>query len=43
MITADGEPAGKAAGIGAYAFLPKPFRVEDLVRGVRLGSVEEHR
>jgi CheY-like chemotaxis protein len=41
MITADGEPAGKAARLGAYAFLQKPFQVEDLVSAVRLGLVEQ--
>jgi DNA-binding response OmpR family regulator len=43
MITADGEPAGKAARLGAYAFVQKPFQVEDLVSAVRRGLPEQHR
>jgi CheY-like chemotaxis protein len=41
MITADGEPAGKAARLGAYAFLQKPFQVEDLVSAVRSGLLKQ--
>jgi CheY-like chemotaxis protein len=39
MITADGSAAEKARRVGAYAFLRKPFEVEDLVTLVRKGWV----
>jgi CheY-like chemotaxis protein len=34
-ITADGDAADKAARAGAYAFLAKPFELDDIVRTVR--------
>lgn len=37
MITADGSAAEKAARLGAYAYLHKPFDVSELVALVRLG------
>jgi CheY-like chemotaxis protein len=37
LITADGQAPAKAAQAGAYAFLRKPFLIEDLVQAVRAG------
>ena len=37
VITADGLASMKAARVGAYAYLRKPFRVEDLLEAVRRG------
>lgn len=37
VITADGSAAEKAARLGAYAYLHKPFDISDLVELVRLG------
>jgi CheY-like chemotaxis protein len=37
VITADGHPATKAEQVAAYAFLRKPFRIEDLVEAVHAG------
>jgi CheY-like chemotaxis protein len=37
LITADGQAPAKAAQAGAYAFLRKPFQIEDLVQAVRAG------
>lgn len=36
-ITADGRAAEKARLVGAYAYLRKPFGIDDLVRSVRTG------
>ena len=36
-ITADGRAAQKARRVGAYAFLRKPFELDDLVRLVQRG------
>jgi CheY-like chemotaxis protein len=35
VITADGRPAEKARALGAYAYLSKPFDVDELVGTVR--------
>jgi CheY-like chemotaxis protein len=35
VITADGHPAEKARALGAYAYLSKPFDVDELVDTVR--------
>jgi DNA-binding response OmpR family regulator len=37
VITADGQAAEKAARVGAYAYVRKPFDVGDLVDAVRRG------
>ena len=37
LVTADGQADRKAERAGAYAFLRKPFDVEDFVRAVRRG------
>ena len=37
VITADGQARDKAARVGAYAFLHKPFDVDVLIRRVREG------
>jgi DNA-binding response OmpR family regulator len=37
LITADDRGESKARRIGAYAFLPKPFDLEDLLALIRLG------
>ena len=37
VITADGQAREKAARVGAYAFLHKPFDVDALVKRVREG------
>ena len=37
LITADGQASLKARRIGAYAFLRKPFRIEDFLDAVRAG------
>jgi CheY-like chemotaxis protein len=37
LITADGQAPLKARSVGAYAFLRKPFRIEDLLEAVRTG------
>jgi CheY-like chemotaxis protein len=37
LITADGQAPLKARRVGAYAFLRKPFRIEDLLEAVRTG------
>jgi len=37
VITADGRAAAKAARVGAYAYLHKPFEDDALVAAVRLG------
>jgi DNA-binding response OmpR family regulator len=37
LITADGQASMKAGRVGAYAFLRKPFRIEDLLDAVRRG------
>ena len=37
LITADDRGESKARRIGAYAFLPKPFDLEDLLRLIRDG------
>ena len=37
LITADGQAPPKARRVGAYAFLRKPFRIEDLLEAVRTG------
>jgi DNA-binding response OmpR family regulator len=37
LITADGQAPTKAAQVGSYAFLRKPFRVEELIDAVRVG------
>jgi DNA-binding response OmpR family regulator len=37
VITADGLASMKAGRVGAYAYLRKPFRVEDLLEAVRTG------
>ena len=37
VITADGHPAEKARALDAYAYLAKPFELDDLVRLVRQG------
>ena len=37
LITADGQASRKAGRVGAYAFLRKPFRIEDLLDAVRRG------
>jgi len=36
-VTADGRAAEKAQQVGAFAHLPKPFEVDDLVAAVRRG------
>jgi DNA-binding response OmpR family regulator len=40
VITADGQAPSKAKRVGAYAFLRKPFRIEDLLDAVRVGLRE---
>jgi DNA-binding response OmpR family regulator len=35
LITADGQAAAKAERVGAFAYLRKPFAVEELIRAVR--------
>jgi DNA-binding response OmpR family regulator len=37
VITADGEAAEKARRVDAYAYLQKPFELEDLLHQVRRG------
>jgi DNA-binding response OmpR family regulator len=37
LITADDRPAEKARRVGAYAYLEKPFELDDLVATVRRG------
>jgi two-component system KDP operon response regulator KdpE len=37
LITADGQAPLKAQRVGAYAFLRKPFRIEDLLHAVHTG------
>jgi DNA-binding response OmpR family regulator len=37
VITADGRPAEKARALGAFAYLAKPFDVDELVDTVRRG------
>jgi DNA-binding response OmpR family regulator len=37
MVTADGSAAQKAARMGAYRYLRKPFAMQDLLTGVREG------
>jgi DNA-binding response OmpR family regulator len=37
VITADGQAPAKAEQVGAYAFVRKPFRIEDLLDAVRAG------
>jgi DNA-binding response OmpR family regulator len=37
LITADGQAPLKARSVGAYAFLRKPFRIEELLDAVRTG------
>lgn len=37
LITADDRPAEKARHVGAYAYLQKPFEIDDLVATVRRG------
>ncbi|HZT95729.1 MAG TPA: response regulator [Chloroflexota bacterium] len=37
LITADGHAPSKAAAVGAYDYLQKPFELEDLVRAVEQG------
>jgi DNA-binding response OmpR family regulator len=37
VITADGLASTKAGRVGAYAYLRKPFRIEDLLEAVRTG------
>jgi two-component system KDP operon response regulator KdpE len=37
LITADGQAGTKAEQVGAYAFLRKPFRIEDLLEAVHAG------
>jgi CheY-like chemotaxis protein len=37
LITADGQAHTKAKQVGAYAFLRKPFQVEELVNAVQIG------
>lgn len=37
LITADGHAAQKARQAGAYAYLSKPFELEDLLQAVRKG------
>lgn len=36
-ITADGRPAEKARALGAFAYLAKPFDIEELIEKVRRG------
>jgi DNA-binding response OmpR family regulator len=37
LITGDDRPADKARRVGAYAYLPKPFELDDLVATIRRG------
>jgi FixJ family two-component response regulator len=37
LITADGQAPLKARHVGAYAFLRKPFTIDDLLDAVRTG------
>ncbi len=37
LVTADGHAPTKAASVGAYDYLTKPFEVEDLVGAVQRG------
>jgi CheY-like chemotaxis protein len=37
LITADGQAPVKAQRVGAYAFLRKPFKIEDLLHAVHTG------
>jgi two-component system response regulator MprA len=37
LLTADGRPQQKARRLGAYAYLSKPFEVDDLIAAVRRG------
>jgi two-component system response regulator MprA len=37
LITADGRPAEKARQMGAFAYLHKPFELDDLIEIVRRG------
>jgi two-component system OmpR family response regulator len=37
VITADGHPAEKARALGAFAYLPKPFEMDELLARVHEG------
>jgi DNA-binding response OmpR family regulator len=40
VITADGQAADKARQLGAYAYLKKPFDLDDLLESVRVGLAQ---
>jgi DNA-binding response OmpR family regulator len=43
VITADGQAVEKARQLGAYAYLRKPFELDDLLASVRLGLTRVQR
>lgn len=40
VITADGQAPEKARQLGAYAYLKKPFDLDDLLESVRVGLAQ---
>lgn len=38
LLTADGRGSSKAAQVGAYAFLPKPFDLDELIDVIHRGT-----